>query len=783
MGASQLKVKRNRWPLSNLALAVIISLSSAQALALSLGRAQVLSALGEPLKAEIDILDMTAGEASTLTTRIADPEAFRMSGLDYSAAMPGIQLRLARRTDGRSFIQLTGRQPINEPFLDLILEAKWSSGRILRDYTLLFDPPQLKPQAAPAVAASAVKPPAAVQIAPAPAAVVSAPAAPKAAPTQAAKPQAPATTARAPSNVPAPAKSAPADVRVQRGDTAGKIALRAKSADVSLDQMLLAMLRANPDAFIDGNINLIKAGALVKLPTAAEAQQTSTAEARQLIRTQSKDFNQYRQSLAANAPKTTLDAAQRDAKGQVSATVEDKKPAAATPDKLTLTQATVQGKRSEDQVAQGGNQQEAADKAQALAKNVSDLDKLAATAGNVASGTPATQASPDASKTSGTAIPMAAAPQPAVPAAAPAQGGLIDVLLDDPLIPAGAAGVLALLIGWVAYRSRQRKKTYEIDSVLAEARLEDDSFFGTSSVKEPDTRDNPETGSSMFYSASQIDTSEEADPTEEAAVYMAYGRDHQAEEILKEALQENPKRISIHRKLLEIYAQRQDAASFEQIATLAKDLTQGAGSDWEAITRMGQKLQPDNSLYADASAPARPAPASTPTEDAATTQAPRHVDLDLDLEAPAQPEAPDEEPAFGDDLQAPAASQTAAQESPSTDKTDASPSSMDLDFPLDMTEESGEQSDDSSDDKATASAAKSSAPDNNLVEFDLGDLSLDLNEPAADLPEDSLEAKLAQAEALEAKGDHEGARALIQEVIANASGDVKAKAKDTLDKL
>ncbi len=787
-----MKAKSYRWPLSTLAIALLLGFSSTKVMALSLGRAQVLSALGEPLKAEIDILDITPGETNTLTTKIADPEAFRLSGLDYNATMSDIQVALGRRSDGRAFIRLSGRQAVREPFLDLVLEAKWSSGRILRDYTLLFDPPKLRAASTTPVAPPAMPAPADVQIAPAPAAAAAPPTAPALAgrPAAAKAPAGPAASANAAAPG-LPAKPSTSEVRVQRGDTAGKIAMRGKAANVSLEQMLLAMLRANPDAFIDGNINLLKAGALVKLPSAAEAQKTSTADARRLIRAQSKDFNAYRQTLASNAPATPLDTAQRSAEGTLKASVEEKTPATAAPDKLTLTQATVQGKRSEEQVAQAGNQQQAADKAQALTQNVNDLGKLAATAG-AQTGQAAPPAQSQGSAPTGTAIPMAAAPKaPAAPTETSLTDELLDALSANPMVPAGGAGLLVLLALWGVYRSRQRKSTYEMDSVLADVKLDDDSFFQASGVKPPDTRDGPETGSSMFYSASQITTSEEGDPTEEAAVYMAYGRDQQAEEILQEALRDNPQRIGIHRKLLELYARRQDAASFEKIAVMAKALSQGKGDDWAAIAKIGATLQPDNSLYTTGtSVPpvAQPAPSSRDVGVASEKRpaSPQPVDFDLDLAAPSTPEAPAalpefemrDVPALDEEAQAPDDAPTEAPQEPS--EPESAPQSLDLDFPLDM----DEAPDGPAKGNAEEAPAKPASADNNLVEFDLGDLSLDLDTPAQASPEaDALEAKLAQAEALEAQGDHEGARALIQEVIANASGDVKTKAKDTLDKM
>ena len=131
------------------AVAAVFGLMSSNAAALSLGRMTVQSALGEPLRAEIDVPDINADEASSLKAAVALPEAFRAAGLEYNPAMSSLQATLQRRADGRAYIRLSSDRPINDPFVDMILEASWSSGRIVRDYTMLFDPPTLK-SAAPA---------------------------------------------------------------------------------------------------------------------------------------------------------------------------------------------------------------------------------------------------------------------------------------------------------------------------------------------------------------------------------------------------------------------------------------------------------------------------------------------------------------------------------------------------------------------------------------------------------------------------------------------------------
>ena len=130
-----------------IALAAILALGSSlpgDALALALGRATVQSALGEPLRAEIDIPEISADEVASLRAIVAAPDAFRAAGLEYNQSLAGLQISLQQRPDGRSYLRLSSARAVNDPFVDLILEANWASGRIVRDYTLLFDPPTMR---------------------------------------------------------------------------------------------------------------------------------------------------------------------------------------------------------------------------------------------------------------------------------------------------------------------------------------------------------------------------------------------------------------------------------------------------------------------------------------------------------------------------------------------------------------------------------------------------------------------------------------------------------------
>ena len=625
------------------AVATLVGLWSTQTLALSLGRLTVESALGEAFRAQVDIAAISEEEAATLKTTVASPEAYKAVGLNYNPALPGMNIALQKRANGSYYFQLSSEQSINDPFIDLILEANWASGRLVRSYAMLFDTPKPKtPDAVEVTPAQLTAP--ATPAAPAPVPAVTPAPLPATLPAPA---TAPATTpATAPT--PAPAKAAatqPAEsVKVKAGDTAGAIAATLKPANISLDQMLVAMLAANPDAFIQGNVNLLKAGATLSLPSAEQASATSAAQAQQIIVTQSKDFNALRAKLAGSAPMTAVDMADRQASGKVQAKVEEKKSAAPTPDKLTLSKGAVQSNAAEDNLAKERSGKETASRSAEIAKNLSDLNKL-----GLASSTPASGASAAASAASAASPTLAMeTPAPAKPAAA--NTGLMAQLIKNPLLSAGAGGLIALLLGLAFYRARQRNKELLEEHVFlnsikpvpfeADESLADEPVFGPSAT-------SPETATKASAST----------------------------------------------------------ASFQ-----------------EAVAGLDLNLNPD-------------------------------VDAD---QAPVSP--PKKSPLV--DLPALAAAPLPEREEEATEATEP-----------------------------TTGPAQTAVK----LDFDFGDLSLDLDAPvtpssslaSADLAEqeDPLATKLALAEEFNAIGDHEGARALMEEVLAQATGDLKTSVQAALDKL
>lgn len=671
-----------------------------------LGKLTVHSALGQPLKAEIEVVSLQAGEADSLSARLAPVEAFRQADIDFNGALLNVKFAIERRPGGQHVVVLTSTQPLNEPFFDMLVEVNWSSGKLVREYTFLLDPPEYhmptlaaaKPALQPSVAQTAPAPvpapaePAPQAAAPAePTPQASAPADAAPQPSASAEPGPQGTSpTEAPTSVqPAPPAATPPEehplvseppktaetYEVKHGDTLAKIAIRNKIEGVTLQQMLVALFRANQDAFVGDNMNRLRTGKILTLPDKEAALSIGSQDARRLVTAQSADFADYRRSLGlAVAQAPARGEAGRQASGKISAPTEQTPPPAKEPakDQLRLSRSDDAGRggkaagtaAADDQAARDKALKEANERVAILEKNVADMKKLlelknsaaaqaqqqaqAAKAAPPAAPAPAPAATPAAAKpmqpeaaakapAAKAAEPAAKASEPAkvadagkapaepakaVPAApaatqavkapataapkaaprvapiAPApEAGFFDELLGNEVALAGAAGVIVLLAFYAVYAWRKKKREAGVSEGIAGSSPADvNSVLGVSGGRDVDT------GSSSFQSdfsqsgIGKIDT-EEIDPLAEADVYMAYGRDAQAEEILKEALAKDSSRHAIRVKLLEIYANRKDTKAFEAAAGELHDATGGRGPEWEKAVKLGLGIDPHNTLY------------------------------------------------------------------------------------------------------------------------------------------------------------------------------------------
>ena len=601
--------------------AALIGLASFNANALSLGKVRVQSALGQGLVAEIDIADLSEEEAKSIKPGLASPSAFAGMGLEYNPALSGTQIAIQRRPNGNRYLKLVNSRPLNDPFVDIVVELSWASGRIVRTYTLLLDPP--KPQetasAAPLSAPSAETPTVTSASSAAAATAKAAPTAPASSSPVSAV-QTPSTGAAKPAQVAAPPAPPPATatalalaasdrnrVRVRSGDTAGKIARSVAPEGVSVEQMLVAMLNTNPGAFSGGNVNRLKADAELVVPEAALAKQTSPTEARSIVQLQYQDFQALRRGLASQVPAAPAPSSAAEVAGAVSKATPPGPPKAAPSDTLKLSKGDLQEKAekaSMDQIAQQRAKTEASERAQELAKNIEELNQLAKVASKEdAASPPAAPASaaapaPSAAPTITAAVPAAAAPESTT--------DLLDSAVQNPAITGLVLALLGLLGGLGWYRRKQRLPAAAgAKGVRGKWDASSNTAFELGGGARVDTTDVGNSGiNTTAYSGSQLEMANELDPVAEAEVYLAYGKDVPAEEILREGLQQDPTRVAIHIKLLGIFAKREDAQSFDLMAQEVSGLVPSSSPEWAQVQEMGRSLSPSNPLYFAAAAAA-----------------------------------------------------------------------------------------------------------------------------------------------------------------------------------
>jgi pilus assembly protein FimV len=910
--------KKVRRSIAFAMFAAALSLAASFAHAAGLGKITVLSSLGQPLLAEIEIVQLQAGEEDGLLARMPSLDAFTAAGIEPSAILSSIRFSIQRRNN-RPLVRVTSSTPVNEPFVEMLVELQWTTGRLVREYTFLLDPAEYKSQqqaaAKPAPAAPETKPvPVPVpEVKPEPAAAKPEPkfddvpqarpeAAPEAKPEEKpeAKPEPRIEAQPLPATQPGVALAQQSMYEVRKGDTLGAIARQHAPAGVTHNQMLIAIFRTNPDAFIRENINLVRAGQILNLPDADAVASIERADANRLVSAHIADFNEYRSRLAGAPAAAESAPGQRESTGRI-----DPKPAAAPPagaqDQLKLSKADPQkpsaaGSRAaqgDDAVARERALKEAQSRVTDLEKNVADLQKLLELknqqlaelekrAGGKPAATPApapatpapAAKAPEPAKPAAPAAPapapapaakapepakpaapppppvVAKAPEPAKPAAEPAkpaaeppkpaaeppkpaapaapaapapaakapetkaapkppaqEPSLLDEFLDNQIALGGLGFVVLLLIGYGAWAWSRKKKAQARfqDSVLG-ATSGAASVFGTPAAAAASAQPGV---SQSVSQPSGMDT-EEVDPIAEADVYMAYGRDAQAEEILKEALQKDASRTAVHVKLLEIYANRKDPQSFEQNAVKLKSLTNGAGPEWEKAAALGRSIDPQNGVYggaggASAAAAAAAASASpaldfdlggvgasqasapdisldAPTQDPSASGS---VDFDLGGGTPAATPPTDFTPEGTLIMGAPAPDSTASgmdfdlggpqTEAPAEAPAAAPPSDGGLDFDLKL-------------DDMPGAKAEPSAP----ATPDLSSISLDLGSPAepsapsgggSDPKWQEVATKLDLAKAYEEMGDKDGSRELLNEVMKDGDAAQKGQAEQLLAKL
>ena len=285
-----------------LAIAAASALSSGMAHALGLGEVTLQSSLNQPLVAEIELLEVRDLAPNEVIPSLASPEDFVKAGVDRQYFLTDLKFTPVLKPNGKSVIRVTSSKAVREPYLNFLVEVLWPNGRLLREYTLLLDPPLYSPQttvaAAPQLPIAAPAPRPSVAPAPVPR---------SAAPAPAPRPAAPAPASRAISGN---------EYRTTANDTLWEIAQRVGGGS-SVNQTMLAIQDLNPDAFIGGNINRMKSGQVLRLPDEQQIRSRSNAEAIAQVAEQNAAWREGR-AVASRQ----LDATRRTTAGSAPATAE-----------------------------------------------------------------------------------------------------------------------------------------------------------------------------------------------------------------------------------------------------------------------------------------------------------------------------------------------------------------------------------------------------------------------------------------------------------------------------
>ncbi|MDP2152587.1 MAG: FimV/HubP family polar landmark protein [Methylotenera sp.] len=628
-----------------------------------LGKLNVNSGLGEPLKVDVELLSVTPEELSTLTAAIASDEAYNVQGITRLGIHNNIKVDLAKSDAGAPILRIRSTMPINDPYLDMLIQVDWASGRLLREYTVLLDPPEYKQATNAASDFSPVTKPIAST------GLSTGSNTQRSLASNTSKSSKKKASAVKPEDA-LQKEAAEDELITKRGDTLAAIAQKMQVEGVSLDQMLVGLFENNRSAFANDNMNQLKVGQIIKAPSAETLNSIDSKQAKQALKVHASNWNAYRNSLAGNV-KTTLASEENEPKQSASgkiASAEDRsavvKPGAQDVVKLSAGDKNVVPNQKsgaaeadakiaalqEEATARENALKESLSRAAALEKQIEDMQKLLALKNQTMT---ELQKSAELASEPEVEKPIAETPVVAEPVAVKAEPekqavtkvsppettpetSFIESLLAslDIKLLGGTSALVILGAGWLFFRNKRRK---ELDSfergILTSGGLRANTVFGNTTGNSSTSDTSFLTDFAQSADGSMIDTND-VDPIAEAEVYMAYGRDAQAEEILKDAILKEPKRYELHLKLLEMYAGRKDVSAFEAVAG---ELYTTLGADdptWAKVAEMGEKLEPENPLY-DVSSLATIAPSEQSTQNgliAAEMLSSKDVSLDFSLD-------------------------------------------------------------------------------------------------------------------------------------------------------
>ena len=735
---------------------------------LGLGEIHLNSALNEPMNAEIDLIAASPEELTALRAALAPKDAFTRYGIDRPPFLSTLTFKVGKSKDGRDVLLVRSTDSIPEPFVTFLVEVNWARGRLMREYTVLLDPPVYTPgerasSAAPVAAATTAPTeptpaktprvktsplPATADTTTAPAASTPAASTPAATPKRSghsgraakraasassaastAAPSPPPESSPAPSSAETAAPAAEGTYRVAQGDTLTKIArsLHASSRG-DLDQAMIAMYRANPEAF-GGNINILRRGAVLRVPGGDEIAALNQSEAMSEVHRQMEAWRGnsatastgHLRLVTPGAGSGTSNSGSESAAGgeaqALKGRVQDLETQLADAHRLLDLK---NNELSELQRKLGAQTAPAPTPPPqtAMAPKPAPVPTPAPTettpsAPEAAPATPAPLPAPAENTSTPTPTPAPAPPPKPVVAKKPApvaeSGSWIDWLQQNWILPAGV--ILALIAGLAIASWRRRQASGGggggggggefpgLDSTdisefrdptarVASGRGADDSFVVEESgehrmpdFNEPaqhyaETTADLKAPDDTMSSESAVNL-DQGDPLAEADFHMAYGLYDQAADLVRIALEREPDRRDLRLKLLEIYFVWGNKEAFLQTAkSLESTRDRAPAGEWDKIVIMGKQICPDEPLFAASAGSGRGAGALV---DLNLEGGENRVDIDL----------------FGDPEGERSIDQTIAKDIDDTAATGESPglhAGTDLDFTLDHAERGADDS-------------------------------------------------------------------------------------------
>lgn len=750
-----------------LSILLALALGSSQAAAVELGQAHVKSALGQPLLVDIPVTQATPAELQSLSAQLASNDAFAKAG----GQRPSIPLQFNVLDEGgHKMIRITSSSVVDDPYLDLLVEVNSSTGSSVREFAILLDPPNKVAQAASS----------------------SAPAHRRAAAAAASAP-ANETSAAAPRRASAPTRNATAEVKsgqveVEKGGTLSHIAAQVAPSGVDVNQMMLALKSANPDAFYRDNINALKAGAILRVPSRDDAMATAAAAAAATVRQQNSDWR----NGGVSTPVAVAAGGTRE-NASIAPTANS------NADRLALVPPGSEGKSAGGSNGKGGanaavrqelqrsqellaSLQQQSNELKSRLKDVedinnknqrllalkdneiADLQKQLAEARKTAGKPSAAFASPAPAPTPAPVVenkPAApAVTQPATPSVAAASSAA------KPSVPAASASVAHGVVTTPLNAPAKPKPVAQPHRTPTPAPAEQPWYMetwawaagggiivlgllalltrrGKSGAK---TKAPPPTrGGSLADRFGTVDDGEQP----------AHGSDPDQDELLDQ-LAEQPDDIGLHLELVSLYYTRRDVEHFEAAAeAMHAHISDPDQPEWQDVVHMGKDLAPGHPLFAE------------PVAGAAPAEPAHHFDFDSYAPTPATPEP------------------VSSARSPSPQPAKVS----EYHFDFDLTPHHAEPLS-----RTAAPAVKEPEDEEPISTWNFDEpaeteASRTEHAPHADhdnfgeLHDDPVDTKLDLARAYLDMGDPDGARAMLEEVMHEGSQMQKEVAKQLLEKI